>query len=272
MNTSTLNPYGEIKKIPLVANGVQSSAYSIHLETPLDEKSNWKEVGVVGGDYLLVPNSDCVDMLHEITDKSGMHWKKNKEFFNGNQFMYSMTTDDITEEVEVGDTIGLGIAVWNSYNGSKRFHYSFFANRLACLNGMTSKNYFFEKRFKHDNTSIEWEKEMDGIVNVMHNASQNLVDFTNACKSLSQLGGLNMTELHTIRSKHIPNLPVTTFGKIMDKYLLEPEYETQTGWDFLNASTNLFWHNKKQTSADYTNNQYVTDGLLEYAREYNKLN
>ena len=266
-NDTKLNPFGEIKKLPLQANGVTSSAYSIHLETPLDEKHDWKEVGVVGNDYLLVPNSNVVDMVHEMTDKSDMEWQENRTFFNGRQFMYSMTTNDITAEVAVGDTVGLGIAAWNSYNGSRNLSYSFFANRLACLNGMTSKVHFFDRRFKHDNTSVEWAKELEGIVNVMHNASQNLVDFAGACKKLNEMGRLNTIQLAAIRSEYIPGLPVTIFGKIMDKYLMESDYEEQTGWDLLNASTNLLWHNKKGTAADYDNNQYITDGLLEYAKE-----
>ena len=263
--TEKYNPYGDIKKMDLTANGVKSSAYSIHLETPLEDKP-WKEVGVVGGDYLLVKNADAVSMLHDITDNSDMNWNEHRTFFNGRQFMYAMTTNDVTKEVAEGDFVGLGIAVWNSYDGSRRLQYEMFVNRLLCLNGMMSKKYFFNRKFKHDNTSSDWENDLIDITSVVNKSPERLETFANTCKKL--LNPLRTQDLSVLRTDYVSQLPVTRFGNIMDEFLTDEEYINQTGWDFLNASTETLWHNKKPTVADYNNNQYMVDGILSFSQDW----
>ena len=63
-----MNPYAEIRKVPLDYQGVQSSAYSVQTYD-LNKKTDmleWKEVGTVGSNYLLVPNKEVKEMAEEI--------------------------------------------------------------------------------------------------------------------------------------------------------------------------------------------------------------
>ena len=56
----------------------------------------------------------------------------------------------------------------------------------------------------------------------------------------------------------------TLMGKIMRQYT---RHEESTLYGFLNAGTNVFWHNKKMTSADFANNDSFVTELLRYAFE-----
>ena len=71
-----MNPYAEIRKVPLDYQGVQSSAYSVQAYDKNSEKEilEWNEVGTVSSNYLLVPNKDVRDMAIHIANESGMHF------------------------------------------------------------------------------------------------------------------------------------------------------------------------------------------------------
>ncbi len=58
-----MNPYQEIRKVPLDYSGIQSSAYAVQR---LDEEKGWKEAGVVGQNYLLLPNKDVKDIAENL--------------------------------------------------------------------------------------------------------------------------------------------------------------------------------------------------------------
>ena len=65
-----MNPYLPIRKVPLDYNGVQSSAFSVQMNHPsptmVDE---WKECGVVGQNYMLLPNEDVKKAAKQVAKK-----------------------------------------------------------------------------------------------------------------------------------------------------------------------------------------------------------
>ena len=77
---------------------------------------------------------------------------------------------------------------------------------------------------------------------------------------------IDMENVAHIRHEYLKDIPTGVFGKIMDKYL--EELDANTGWEFLNACTNVLWHNKKQTIADFKHNTLCVDGMLDYAGEH----
>ena len=42
-------------------------------------------------------------------------------------------------------------------------------------------------------------------------------------------------------------------------------YFGKTAWDFMNAGTDAFWHNDKQTISDFNHNKQWVDGCLKIA-------
>ena len=147
-----------IRKVPLSDNmGNKSSAWSVQKE---DAEKGWNEVGVVSDKYLLVENQQVEKLAHDIAESSGYNFAPDKTFWNGRQFMYSMVAKDYTDEVSVGDDVGLGIMFWNSYDGSTALQFKLYLQRLVCLNGMVSNDIFKSFRFKHDESSENYQEEI----------------------------------------------------------------------------------------------------------------
>ena len=79
MKLENLNPYSEIKKVPLYGgSNIQSSAWSVHLNDNMNVGKPWHEVGIVGKDYLLVTNKEIVEMVEEVIKVSDLNLEKDK--------------------------------------------------------------------------------------------------------------------------------------------------------------------------------------------------
>src|SRR5690606_12128765 len=136
-------------------------------------------------------------------------------------------------------------------------------NRLACSNGMLAPQYFSRMRFKHDSTSLGWTDEIERALSVLEHADTSLVRFADAARVLDNMQ-LGSQELRHLRKEVLPRLPTTLWGKMLDQYLLNEEL---TGWGFLNAGTNICWHNEKGTISDFGHNEYLTSSLIEFAAQ-----
>ena len=64
-----MNPYLPIRKVPLDYDGISSSAYAVQMQHPVyhnkeltsqtgENLIEWKETGVVGHSYMLLPNEE----------------------------------------------------------------------------------------------------------------------------------------------------------------------------------------------------------------------
>lgn len=269
------NAYSPIQKEPLFskANDLQSSAYSVQLQKyNKDNVPYWDEVGTVGKDYLLVPNSEVNELALNLTDSSRYVFDKGTLFFDGRRYFQTFTTKTLTKEVKAGDDIGLGLAFQNSYDGSTSFSVSFFAIRLICKNGMISKQNLQSFRFRHDKNMEGFQDEIMSAVDFINNSEVPLERFVSGLRNMTEVP-FDVNTLHEIRKKSFPTLPVTTFGKCVDKFL--DEYDPHSFaqghtdlWDFYNACTNVLWHEKKITNAHFVQNSQITDSLLQYASEY----
>ena len=62
-----MNPYEEIRKVPLDYSGIKSSAFAVQRN---DEEKGWKEAGVVGAHYMLLPNQEVKDIADDIVESA----------------------------------------------------------------------------------------------------------------------------------------------------------------------------------------------------------
>ena len=220
------NAYSPIQKEPLFskANDLQSSAYSVQLQKyNKDNVPYWDEVGTVGKEYLLVPNSEVNELALNLTDNSRYVWDKDKLFFDGRRYFQSFTTKTLIKEVKAGDDIGLGLAFSNSYDGSTSFSVSFFAIRLICKNGMISKQNLQSFRFRHDKNMEGFQDEIMSAVDFINNSEVPLERFVSGLRNMTEVP-FDVNTLYEIRKQSFPTLPVTTFGKCVDKFL--DDYDT----------------------------------------------
>ena len=262
-----IEPYGEIRKVPLDYQGITSSAYAVQRQDMKSEGGlKWKECGVVSSNYLLVPNSEVRDLANEIATESELSWEPMKHFFDGKRFIYFMQSKTNTTEIVKGDDVALGMGFWNSYDGSTALQFRTFLVRLLCTNGMITKDFMNLMRFKHNKTSKGYEDEIINAAKIVDNCGD---DVTEVCERMRKMTEtpVDLNELAVLRNTSLSHLPVTLWGKI-SSHFLEKERDKildndVTMWDFYNSCTDTLWHDEKPTMASFEHNQKITDNLLQ---------
>lgn len=266
-------------------DGGQSMARGIRIQTreaivehdpatgdPVEvEPAMWREIHNVSPSYQLFSNQEVVELANRLSSSTQIKWRQEKQFWNGKQFVLAMVAENgPVYEAQVGDHVGLGMMFENSYDGKISLGFSLFALRLVCKNGLRSRQYFRSYRFKHTIQQIEqFGKEFENCRQLMAAAPHDLKMFCEASQSLQRV--LSVDDLCAIRSKYLDagRISPTLWGKVVDKFMMEEEYQAHTGWDLLNAGTNVLWHNPRQTLADFGNNTLFVDNLLEYGLSVN---
>ena len=263
-----IHPYGEIRKVPLDYQGISSSAYAVQRQEIKDEMLKWKECGVVGSNYLLVPNSEVRDLANEIATESKLTWEPMKTFFNCKQFAYFMQCKSETTEIAKDDDIALGMAFWNSYDGSTALQFRTFLVRLVCTNGMITKDFMNLMKFKHNKTSEGYDKQIINAAKVVDNCGEDIETVAKRMRKMVETP-FDLGHLSYMRSELLNHLPVTLWGKISSHFLIKnadslirEKGDEITMWDFYNACTDILWHDEKPTMASLEHNQVITDKLL----------
>ena len=261
-----IHPYGEIRKVPLDYQGITSSAYAVQRQELKDEKLMWKECGVVGSNYLLVPNTEVRDLANEIASESNHEWEPMKTFFDGKRFIYFMQSKSETTQIKEGDDVALGMGFWNSYDGSTALQFRTFLVRLLCTNGMITKDFMNLMRFKHNNKSEGYEDQIINAAKVVDNCGEDIETVAQRMRKMVETL-LNLNELAYMRNHDLAHLPVTLWGKISTHFMNKDREKILNNdvsmWDFYNACTDVLWHDEKPTMASFEHNQVITDNLLQ---------
>ena len=258
-----MNPYLPIRKVPLDYNGIQSSAFAVQMQKEDPTAGNgWKEVGVVGNSYMLLPNEEVKNAAHQVAEECKIDFVHDKTFFNGRNFVYSMKSQHVAGEVKVGDDVALGMQFWNSYDGSKAFGFAMMLYRLICTNGMMSKDHFNTYRFKHEPKSENWGDSLEQVVTNINNLVSGTYQLDDLIKNLRKLNALDVTMdvLGDVRHNHLQEIPVSIWGQIVDRFT-QTSKEDYSGWNLLNAGTDLLWHKENPTITTYGQNASIVDGL-----------
>ncbi len=268
-----LDPYADIRKVPLVGtDGTSSSAFGIQTDTGKKGKSKWQEVGVVRDDYLLVSNQQVLDMANHITQESPLKWEVKKEFYNGKSFgLYYTATDqtrtiDSEDGIKKGDAVALGLHFLNSYDGSKALTAGLHLERLICANGMVTNHSLDNVRILHDKSNAKWENDVEKILGLIDSSGEQVSGMMSAFSEMDR-SILDEGMLRHIANNVIPGISDGTFGKIYRKFSKDNKGNSSTVWDFYNACTDVLWKNPNQTKADFTNNAYVTDRMIEFTNK-----
>ncbi|MFA6468222.1 MAG: DUF932 domain-containing protein [Bacteroidota bacterium] len=263
-----MNPYAHIEVTPLFSkDGMKSQGKSVRIEDA-ESKTGWNELGVVSPNYLLIHNTQVKETVDTIAERSKINdWKPGKQFFDGRRFVYTLTTDTITAEITKGDIVRFGLIAYNSYDGSRALSVGMYAEHLICANGMTSEMYFAKHSFRHNQGNITWSEQTEkAFALLLPNSRTRLTRFAKTIGALKQKD-LVINDLQTIREAHLKELSASLWGKVVDRYL---SHESHTAFGLLDACTHSFWHHDKETFADFRNNSYSTDGMINYAQLLSK--
>lgn len=262
-----MHPFAEIEVIPLYSkDGMKSSGKSVRIRDE-ESETGWDEVGIVSPNYLLVPNEKVKAVIGQIAERSKIaDWKEKKCFFDGKRFIYCITTESITAEIQPGDFIRFGLIAHNSYDGSRAISVGAYAEHLVCSNGMTCETFFSRFTFRHSQGNINWDDETEkAFLSIMPTSKAKLVVFASMLNKLSRKP-MQLADLKLLRKTYLNELSSAVWGKVIDRYLLD---EKHSAFGLLDACTRIFWHNERQNYSDYRNDSYATDALISYARHLN---
>jgi hypothetical protein len=241
------------------------------------QTDGWRFVGQVSPSYLLIDNREVVALAHEIIEETPAH-RPRKVFFDGKRFVYNTVFPGQSVEGPLGDDVTFGLQFRNSYNGSMRFQASLYAERLVCKNGMISKTHFGQHRFKHVKGNGGWREDVEQALEVVHSAPDHLGDFVERLYQLEQTPIDEKALMHLRREgRGLGELPKSRFTEVFDTLIdevplghdndrMSPD-TIATGYDVLNAATNVLWHRDKSVT-DLGYNQGVVDQLVAFADEH----
>ena len=219
-----MNPYSDIRKVPLDYQGIQSNAYSVQRQD-IDKEGHfkWKEVGTVSNNYLLVDNARVRNMAEEIATNSNLNMEEEKTFFDGRRYAISyIARDNSIGEVAAGDDVAIGFQMWNSYDGSTSLGFKMMIYRLVCTNGMMSHDVLNKYRFRHSPDSENWEEELEKVSGILQAGGEGRHNSVNEMISnFKLLNNMNVgvDELSYLRFNHLDNVPTGTWGSVIDRYL-----------------------------------------------------
>ena len=260
------DPFTEIKMERLGnADGFQSNYFNIKVkESTSDNK--YMEAGAVSENYLLVTNKQVHDICHEIRNESGISWSPVKTYFDGKKYRNVWNTTEAGTDLAVGDTVNLMLTEINSYDGSQQAGFRIDFMVLSCLNGMITNKYGWGYSFRHNRQNVDWENEVrQGAMQIAGKMQSGRIDqFARACNQLQQPLGKN--GLAKVTAEHIDKLPPLRYGQITRQYEIHIHDGKHNGsaWDYMQTGTSSLWHREKMTNADFKNNAYFVDGLLEF--------
>jgi len=144
------DPFANVRLRNIENNGRATDKFMVEME---DESGEFREIPGTGtvhsGDYKLVNNQEVYSTAQEILTDSGLKFKPVPTFngghsrptvWNGRRFSAKWYVEDAAVEAPDGSNVMLGIEATNSYDGSSKVGFSFFAMRLVCSNQFYSRN------------------------------------------------------------------------------------------------------------------------------------
>ena len=263
-----LDPFSRIVKTPCFSeNSGQHTGYAIEIEDP-DAETGYRHLGNVSEKYLLMTNAEVRAVGLEIAESSGIPFTESRGFFDGGRFAWVCDFGpEVAQDVGVAgepDPVGLSLVLRTSYDQSWRFEAALMGKRFLCDNGLLSGEFFARVSFKHTtgSQSEDWREVVRQGLRLVHRAPADLSRF---CQGLRRLRQAQTSDKRLREALGLfPQFGDAAVGKIMRRYA---EHEEPSLYGLLNAGTNVFWHNPKQTAADWGHNEAIVTGLVQYAHE-----
>lgn len=171
-------------------------------------------VGILSKDYNLVQNSTARDLALDVMSRTDYGWKEIKTIWNGKQFIQTYATVEPLTQIGNESTtiypIHAGIMIRNSYDGTGRFGFEFFAMNQLCQNQYISRNRFGYFAFRHTKLGFDLD---DAIMNVQL-GSDRLLEIA---PKINELRSTELTANHLLKAKQNTTVPQSKWGDVIDQ-------------------------------------------------------
>src|SRR5690606_32190514 len=98
------------------------------------------------------------------------------------------------------------------------------------------------------------------VLSALRHAQHGIQRFAEAARALSE-ARVTPKRLRDLRQGPLQKLPVTLWGKSIDRMRVEEEHSL---YGLMNAVTRLTWHSERPTASDFTHNELVVNALVEH--------
>ena len=263
-----LSPFAPIIKTPCFSeNSGNLTGYAIEIEDP-DAETGFRHLGNVSEKYLLMTNAEVRAVGLEIAESSGIPFTESRGFFDGGRFAYVSTSAPRWPRTSASPASPTPSGSRSSSaprttraGGSRRRSW---AKDSSATTGCSSGEFFARVSFKHTtgSQSEDWREVVRHGLRLVHRAPADLSRF---CQGLRRLRQAQTSDKRLREAWALfPQMGDSIVGKVMRRYV---EHEEPTLFGLLNAGTQVFWHNPKQTAADWAHNDAFVSGLVTYANE-----
>jgi hypothetical protein len=245
------------------------------------------EVGVVGPDYVLVPNRFMSETAERVIERSGMAFQPvgEQQIWDGKRFRqrFFAVEDALQRQVKVlpyedgyrtesngthdfinggkGETIGLALDAWNSYDGSTKFGFAFNLLVQKCMNGLIVSHMLGGFRFKHTpSDSDDFDAEVDQAVEKLIALSESdTLDLI--MRNFNQMAETYPDHRQMTALMKRSGLGVQQIGAVHSKIIETGQAKLST-WDWYQGMTNLLTHDAKGVNGENLG-RCVLDNMFE---------
>lgn len=200
-----------IEKVSVAGSEIEKIGVVIPDDTGADHC-----VGVLSKEYNLVQNSTARDVALDVMSRTEYRWKEMKTIWNGKQLIQSYVTEDSITKISGSNDHPLhaGVMIRNSYDGTGKFGFEFFAFNLVCHNQYISRNRFGYFAFRHTDKGFDLD---DAITNVQKGSERLLA----IAPKISELRQQELQSSNIIAAKQNTMIPQSKWGDVIDQLAKE---------------------------------------------------
>jgi hypothetical protein len=187
-----------------------------------DSSGAYQVMGILGRDYQLLSNRKVRDYAEDIMSRTGQEYggyHNLKTLFDGKRYVDFFASNNPIVSVQNGKElpIHLGLACWNSYDGTRASGFECFALNPFCTNQYHSRNRFGFFAWRHtgaDNRQLD----VDDALSNLAIGAQNVIAIAPAIKLL-KAAPITAEAITTAHAK--TEMPTSKWGEVLGQLAKE---------------------------------------------------
>jgi len=204
-------------------------------------------LGIVGTKYELINNNEAFSFFDALVTENKAEYKSYREFDGGRKSVITARYNQ-NKAIRIDDHVESEITLINSFDGSTSFKVMFSALRLACTNGMVSRDKMHTISVRHTKNKND---RLQDALKVLTSAENSWQVFLNNCEQMNQKAiDTNMVETFInslvgidLEAEKEPSArKLNTAEKITELVYDGKGNKGESVWDLYNGATEYYDH------------------------------
>ena len=208
------NPFADVDMTPINVGGREvSSKIAVRVK---DDSGEYQVMGILSKDYQLLSNRKVRDYAEDIMSRTGQEYggyRNLKTLFDGKRYVDFFASNNPIVSIQNGKELPLhlGLACWNSYDGTRASGFECFALNPFCTNQYHSRTRFGFFAWRHtgaDNRQLD----VDDALSSLAIGAQNVTAIAPAIKLL-KAAPITAEAITTAHAK--TEMPTSKWGEVL---------------------------------------------------------